>query len=90
MRSVVIKQSGSLKHIEGFFHKDRTRRVYQLLNEYGRRGVELLRDATPNDSGKTASGWDYEIQTTSSGISLPGRGASRSSGRIFRSSPPRC
>lgn len=70
MRSVVIKQSGSLKHIEGFFHKDRTRRVYQLLNEYGRRGVELLRDATPNDSGKTASGWDYEIQTTSAGISL--------------------
>lgn len=70
MRSVVIKQSGSLKNIEGFFHKDRTRRVYQLLNEYGRRGVELLRDATPNDSGKTASGWDYEIQTTSSGISL--------------------
>ena len=70
MRSVVIKQSGSLKHIEGFFHKDRTRRVYQLLNEYGRRGVELLRDATPNDSGKTASGLDYEIQTTSSGISL--------------------
>lgn len=70
MRSVIIKQSGSLKHIEGFFHKDRTRRVYQLLNEYGRRGVELLRDATPNDSGKTAAGWDYQIQMNSNGISL--------------------
>lgn len=70
MRSVIIKQSGSLKHIEGFFHKDRTRRVYQLLNEYGRRGVELLRDATPNDSGKTAAGWDYQIRTNSNGISL--------------------
>ena len=70
MRSVIIKQSGSLKHIEGFFHKDRTRRVYQLLNEYGRRGVDLLRDATPHDSGKTASGWDYQIQMNSNGISL--------------------
>lgn len=70
MALVVMKQSGSLKNFEGFLYKNRKRRLYQLLNEYGKQGVELLRDATPNDSGKTASGWDYEIQTTAAGISL--------------------
>ena len=70
MALVVMKQSGSLKNFEGFLYKNRKRRIYQLLNEYGKQGVELLRDATPVDTGKTATGWDYEIEVNSHGISL--------------------
>ena len=70
MALVVMKQSGSLKNFEGFLYKNRKRRIYQLLNEYGKQGVELLRDATPVDTGKTATGWDYEIEVHSQGISL--------------------
>lgn len=70
MALVVMKQSGSLKNFEGFLYKNRKRRLYQLLNEYGKQGVELLRDATPADTGKTATGWDYEIEVNSQGISL--------------------
>ena len=70
MALVVMKQSGSLKNFEGFLYKNRKRRLYQLLNEYGKQGVELLRDATPVDTGKTASGWDYEIEESSQGVSL--------------------
>ena len=70
MALVVMKQSGSLKNFEGFLYKNRKRRIYQLLNEYGKQGVELLRDATPVDTGKTATGWDYEIEVNSQGISL--------------------
>lgn len=70
MALVVMKQSGSLKNFEGFLYKNRKRRLYQLLNEYGKQGVELLRDATPVDTGKTASGWDYEIEVSSQGVSL--------------------
>lgn len=70
MALVVMKQSGSLKNFEGFLYKNRKRRLYQLLNEYGKQGVELLRDATPVDTGKTATGWDYEIEVSSQGISL--------------------
>ena len=70
MALVVMKQSGSLKNYEGFLYKNRKRRLYQLLNEYGKQGVELLRDATPVDTGKTATGWDYEIEVNSQGISL--------------------
>lgn len=70
MALVVMKQSGSLKNFEGFLYKNRKRRLYQLLNEYGKQGVELLRDATPVDTGKTATGWDYEIEASSQGVSL--------------------
>ena len=70
MALVVMKQSGSLKNFEGFLYKNRKRRLYQLLNECGKQGVELLRDATPVDTGKTATGWDYEIEVNSQGISL--------------------
>lgn len=70
MALVVMKQSGSLKNFEGFLYKNRKRRIYQLLNEYGKQGVELLRDATPVDTGKTATGWDYEIEVSSQGVSL--------------------
>ena len=34
---------------------------FQRLNQYGRRGVDALSAATPIDSGKTASSWNYEI-----------------------------
>lgn len=70
MALVVMKQSGSLKNFEGFLYKNRKKRLYQLLNEYGKQGVELLRDATPVDTGKTATGWDYEIEVNSQGVSL--------------------
>lgn len=70
MALVVMKQSGSLKNFEGFLYKNRKRRLYQLLNKYGKQGVELLRDATPVDTGKTATGWDYEIEVSSQGVSL--------------------
>jgi len=70
MALVTMKQSGTLKNFEGFLYKNRKRRLYQLLNEYGKQGVELLRDATPVDTGKTATGWDYEIEVNSQGVSL--------------------
>lgn len=70
MASIMIKHSGSLKNFEGFLYRDRKKRIYQLLNQYGKQGVELLRDATPVDTGKTAAGWDYEIVVNSQGISL--------------------
>ena len=40
------------------------------LDEYGRRGVKALSDATPKDSGLTASSWEYEIVHRKGGVSL--------------------
>lgn len=48
------KLSSKLQKILGFFSKSR-------LDKYGRRGVELLSEATPVDTGLAASSWDYYI-----------------------------
>lgn len=36
--------------------------IYKDLEMYGRRGVEALRAATPQDDGETASSWDFVIE----------------------------
>ena len=35
--------------------------VRPILDKYGKRGVELLREATPKDTGKTSESWSYEL-----------------------------
>lgn len=32
-----------------------------ILNKYGRKGVEALKEATPKDTGKTSESWTYDI-----------------------------
>ena len=34
---------------------------YSVLEKYGAQGVQALSSATPVDSGKTSSSWNYEI-----------------------------
>ena len=41
------------------------RQYLQIFNKYGQKGVQALSSATPVDSGKTASSWNYEIRGTS-------------------------
>lgn len=45
-------------------------RVNLLLHEYGTRGVELLKEATPVRTGLTARSWYYEIERDKDGVSL--------------------
>lgn len=40
------------------------------LDKYGRIGVERLSDATPKDTGLTASSWSYSIRETDTGIEI--------------------
>lgn len=57
-----ITTKGDFKNTEAYLNKLKdTNRVTGILNKYGERGVELLRIATPVDSGQTASSWGYEI-----------------------------
>lgn len=44
--------------------------IINMLDEYGRRGVEALAAATPVDTGKTASSWEYEIKKTKDKFSI--------------------
>lgn len=58
---IKFSQKGDFKKLDSFF--ERSKRVFHLsdLDRYGQEGVAVLRQATPKDSGKTASAWYYEI-----------------------------
>ena len=57
-----ITCSGDLSKTMKFLNRLQNKEYLNVLAEYGRRGVEALRSATPVDTGKTASSWYYEIE----------------------------
>lgn len=67
---ITIKQKGDFSNLKSYL--ERAKEVVNLgkLDEYGRRGVEALAAATPKNSGNTASSWEYQIDRTSTSVSL--------------------
>lgn len=41
-----------------------------VLSQYAEKGVRALQEATPKDTGLTASSWSYEIERTDSSITI--------------------
>lgn len=41
--------------------------VKRILAKYGDKGVELLKEATPKDTGKTSESWSYDIEQDANG-----------------------
>lgn len=62
--------SGSFKNVESFLRKVSHLNINTILHEGGRRGVAALAAATPEESGRTASSWDYTISSGRSGYSI--------------------
>ena len=67
---IVIKHYGSFKNTERLFQNLNRFKINNVLNKYGRMGVDALSSATPIDSGNTASSWDYSIEKNGSGYSI--------------------
>lgn len=61
---IKITHRGDLRKTKTFLKKAERANFFDVLDYYGRRGVEALRSATPVDTGKTASSWTYEIKKT--------------------------
>ena len=57
-----ITCSGDLSKTMQFLNRLQNKEYLNVLAEYGKRGVDALRAATPVDSGKTADSWYYEIE----------------------------
>lgn len=57
-----ITHKGNFKRTEKFFEGARKLQIRNVLERYGREGVNALSSATPIDSGKTADSWEYEIE----------------------------
>lgn len=58
-----FEHKGNFNNLEKFLVKSLHVKplIRPILDKYGRRGVEALKEATPKDTGKTSESWTYEI-----------------------------
>lgn len=70
MPRIKIQHKGNFKNSESFFSRMMNKKYLLSLEKYGKEGVRALSSATPVDSGKTASSWDYTITNTKTGIAI--------------------
>ena len=58
---MTLKSNGDFSKVTNWLERMKESAHIGILDKYGKRGVDALRDATPKDTGKTADSWDYEI-----------------------------
>lgn len=63
-------QKGDFRKTEKLLKKTFGKDFRKILDDYGKRGVQLLSDATPVETGETAISWGYEIIQNGSSISV--------------------
>jgi hypothetical protein len=67
---ISFTQKGDFSKLTRFMEKSKEVIHLGFLDKYGREGVAALSAATPVDSGKTASSWNYEITNTKSSATI--------------------
>lgn len=65
-----FKQHGDFQKTKKYLTEIRRPVKYEVLNRFGRMGVDALMANTPIDSGETARAWGYEIEEKGNQISL--------------------
>ena len=75
-----LRSSGNFNKSTALFKRLQSLGGKNLLDAYGRRGVEALRKATPVDTGKTADSWDYVINFSKRGSSIVWTNSNRNDG----------
>lgn len=69
--SMSISSSGSFKNLEGWFARmRRMRRIEEVLQTYGVRGVDALSNATPIDTSETAKSWKFRVRVDKVGWTI--------------------
>lgn len=58
---ITFESKGDFSNLTKFLEKLKRPFKLDILNKYGKLGVEALAAATPRDTGKTAESWDYTI-----------------------------
>lgn len=67
---ISINSKGEFKKTSAYLKKCQKALNKGIFDKYGQRGVAALASATPVQSGKTASSWDYRVVTTSSNVTI--------------------
>ena len=65
-----FSQKGDFDKLEKFLSKNRMGFFEGVLEKYGQKGVELLYEATPKNTGKTAASWYYKIERKKDSVTL--------------------
>jgi hypothetical protein len=67
---ISFRQKGDFSKLEKMLKNSFGKNYRRVLEQYGREGVAALAAATPKDSGKTASSWEYEITEKNGQLSV--------------------
>lgn len=67
---ITFRQKGDFSKLNHYFEKLKEGIKIGDLDKYGRAGVEALSNATPKDTGQTASSWYYEIKRSNDSVSI--------------------
>lgn len=67
---IVFKQKGNFKKTRKFLKRCSNLQLDDLLDQYGKEGVEALARATPKDTGKTAASWSYTVHKSDGRITI--------------------
>ena len=61
---ITFSHRGNFNKTLRFMNRVKGKNYLNILDRYGKAGVEALAMATPVDSGETAASWSYEITST--------------------------
>lgn len=67
---IKVRTKGSFKKMEIFLERAKKFDPIPILHRYGETGVDMLKSATPVDTGLTANSWYYEIEKNKNGYRL--------------------
>lgn len=69
---ITFRQNGKWESTQKFLKKgsDLSRIQNSILEQYGEKGVNALRMATPKETGETANSWHYTIEKYPGGIKV--------------------
>ena len=67
---ITFRQKGDFTKLTRYFERAKGVAKLSDLDKYGRAGVAALASATPVDTGKTASSWNYKIERKDGFISI--------------------
>ena len=67
---IKIKQTGKFSKTEKYLKYVTSAINQDLLEQYGREGVNALASSTPIDSGLTAKSWYYEINKNKTSVTI--------------------
>ena len=67
---ISFRHKGDFRKTTRFLERAKRIAHVSILDKYGREGVAALASATPVDTGKTASSWNYEIVNDKGSITI--------------------